>query len=169
MLTDRGITAMQAGFVMSLLTAATVAGRLLNGVAMDRLWAPGVASATLLIPIGGLALLLAPHTGLPIAVGAVLLLGMAQGGEATILSFFTARYFGFRAYGTIYGALAIAISFSLAGGGAMFGLVYDRTRSYDAALFVAGAALALAAACLVLTGVPPRSRTKPGLSSQPAG
>jgi predicted MFS family arabinose efflux permease len=142
---------------MSLLTASTVAGRLLNGVALDRLWAPGVAGGTLLIPIGGLLLLLSPHTDLPQALSVVLLLGIAQGGEATILSYFTARYFGFRAYGAIYGALSIAISLSLATGGAMFGLVYDRTHVYDWALFIAAGGLALAAVCLAATGLPGRS------------
>jgi len=76
---------------------------------------------------------------------------MAQGGEATILSFFTARYFGFRAYSAIYGALAVAISFALAGGGVMFGLVYDWTHVYDWAIFVAAGGLLVAAVCLLFT------------------
>jgi MFS family permease len=156
MLADRGVSAVGVGLAMSLLTASTVVGRLTNGVLMDRLWAPAVAGGTLLIPIGGLMLLLAPHAELGRAVAAVILLGLAQGGEATILSFFIARYFGFRAYGAIYGALAVAISFSLAGGGAMFGMVYDRTHAYDVALFVAAGGLALAAASLIGAGLDPR-------------
>jgi MFS family permease len=155
MLADRGISAMQVGFVMSLLAMAAVCGRLLEGVAMDRLWPPAVACATLLIPIVGLMLLLKPEASLRQAVAAVFLIGLAQGGEATTLSFFIARYFGFAAYSSIYGALAIAIGISLAIGGSMFGFVYDATKTYTAAIFVAAGGLAVAAICLLCTGFNP--------------
>ncbi len=160
LLGDRGLSPLDVGVAMSLMSAATVGGRLISGVAMDRLWAPGVASATLVLPIFGLALLLSPHLNVAAAIGAVLLVGSAQGGEATILSFFTARYFGMAAYGAIYGALAIAISLSVAGGAAMFGLVYDWTGKYDAAIVVAGAGLAVAAICLFCTGLARRDLGK---------
>jgi cyanate permease len=155
MLADRGISPMQVGFVMSLLAMAAVCGRLLEGVVMDRLWAPAVACATLLIPIAGLMLLLEPKASLRQAVSAVFLIGLAQGGEATTLSFFIARYFGFAAYSSIYGALAIAIGISLAIGGAMFGFVYDWTKTYTAAILVAAGGLAVAAICLLCTGFSP--------------
>jgi MFS family permease len=155
MLGDRGISPMQVGFVMSLLAMAAVCGRLLEGVAMDRLWAPAVAFTTLLIPIAGLMLLLEPKASLRQAVSAVFLIGLAQGGEATTLSFFIARYFGFGAYSAIYGALAIAIGISLAIGGTMFGFVYDWTKSYNAAIVVAACGLVVAATCLLCTGFTP--------------
>jgi MFS family permease len=161
MLTDRGISPMQAGLVLSCLTASAVVGRLLSGVAMDRLWVPGVAGATLLIPVGGLMLLLVRPATLPTAFVAAALLGMAQGGEAAILSYFIARYFGFRSYGAIYGALSIGTSLSLAGGGVMFGLAYDWTHSYDGAILVAAGGLMIAATSLTATGLTLRHRTRP--------
>jgi predicted MFS family arabinose efflux permease len=156
MLADRGISPIQVGFVMSLLAMAAVCGRLLDGVAMDRLWAPAVACVMLLIPIAGLMLLLEHRASVPRAIVAVFLIGLAQGGEGTTLCFFTARYFGFRAYSSIFGTLAVAIGISLAIGGAMFGLVYDWTKAYDAAIFVAAGGLAVAAICLLSTGFNPR-------------
>jgi hypothetical protein len=119
---------------------------------MDRLWPPAVALGTLLVPIGGLLLLLEPSSSLLRAALVVALLGFAQGGEASQLSFFIPRYFGFRSYSAIYGALAIGISISLATGAAMFGFVFDRTGNYDAALLVAAGGLAIAAFSMFATG-----------------
>jgi MFS family permease len=156
LLADRGLAPLQVGFAMSLMGGAGVMGRIVSGIAMDRLKPSLVSGVVLLVPIGGLLFLMKSHSVLADAVLAVFLIGSAQGGEATILSFLTARFFGLRGYGSIYGALAIAISISIAVGGAMFGLVFDKTGSYEAALMVAAIALVLAALCLFCTGFTPR-------------
>jgi MFS family permease len=152
LLSDAGMAAPNIGLVMSLLIGAAMVGRLAEGFLMDRLWPPLVALCTLLVPVGGLLLLLEPTASLPRAALIVALLGFAQGGEASQLSFFIPRYFGFRAYGAIYGALAIGISISLATGGAMFGFVYDRTGRYDGALLVAVGGLVVGALSMFATG-----------------
>jgi predicted MFS family arabinose efflux permease len=166
LLADHGLAPLSIGLAMSMLGGAAIVGRILNGLALDRLWAPGVACASLVFPIVGL-LLLTTHVTLRVAMVAIFLIGSAMGAESTILSFFTARFFGLRAYGAIYGALAIAISISLASGGAMFGLVYDRTGSYNAALIVAALGMGLAAACLLLTGVGQQAREQAPLGTDP--
>ena len=152
MLSDAGMSGANVGLVMSCLIGAAMVGRLLEGLLMDRIWPPLVALVTLLTPVAGLVLLLEPSASMPRAILIVGLLGFAQGGEASQLSFFIPRYFGFRAYGAIYGALAIGISLSLAIGGAMFGFVFDRTASYDGALLIAAGGLVVGALSMFATG-----------------
>jgi len=152
LLSDAGMSAGNVGFAMSLLIGAATIGRLVEGVLIDRIWPPLVALFTLLVPVAGLLLLLEPSPSLGRAVLVVGLLGFAQGGEASQLSFFIPRYFGFREYGAIYGTLAIAISLSLATGGAMFGFIFDRTGSYSAALVVAAVGLSIGALAMFATG-----------------
>jgi hypothetical protein len=96
LLSDAGMAATNIGLAMSLLIGAAMVGRLVEGFLMDRLWPPLVALCTLLVPVGGLLLLLEPTASLPRAALIVALLGFAQGGEASQLSFFIPRYFGFR-------------------------------------------------------------------------
>ncbi len=168
LLGDRGMSPLTIGLVMSGLTGAAMFGRLTEGFLMDRLWAPAVACVTLLAPVAGLLLLLEPTASVPRAMAAVLLIGFAQGGEASQLSFFTARYFGFRAYGAIYGALAIGISLSLATGGTMFGFVFDRTGTYDVAILVAAAGLGVAALSMLATGLTPRTARRTGFDAADA-
>jgi predicted MFS family arabinose efflux permease len=155
LLSDRKVGALSIGLVMSIFGGATGAGRLLEGVLMDRLWAPAVAGITYVLPIAGLTILLQSTGGMVPAILAALLLGLGSGSEINQVSFFAARYFGPRAYGSIYGALAAAISVSIAIGGWMFGVIFDSTGSYDVALTIGACGLACAGVLMFATGFAP--------------
>src|SRR6185503_10726987 len=85
-----------------------------------------------------------------VATGAVILVGFAAGAEFDLVAYLSARYFGMRHFGVIYGVLyAMFVSASgLAPG--LFGRVFDATGSYALALHVAAATF-IAGALLVLT------------------
>src|SRR6218665_2093313 len=80
LLVDRGFSPGSAAGIASVLGFALIAGRLLTGYLLDRLFAPIVVVVFLLGPIGGIALLAGGAVG-PWAVLAVILIGLGLGAE----------------------------------------------------------------------------------------
>jgi MFS family permease len=125
-------------------------GRIGVGWLFDRVWAPAVAFPAMLLP--GLACFLLATSDTPaaaIALTAAFLLGFAAGAESDVIAFLAARYFGMANYGRIYGMLYLPFGVGSAISPIAYGIVRDRTGSYDGMLlaamvmFVAGGALLL--------------------------
>ena len=126
-------------------------GRLGIGWLFDRFWAPGVAFPALVLPAIACLLLVsgdAPST--TVALTAAFLLGFAAGAESDVIAFLTAKYFGMKRYGRIYGFLYMPFGMGSAVSPILYGVVRDRTGSYDGMLMVA-AGLFLVGAALLLT------------------
>lgn len=102
-LIERGLPPVRAAQIASVLGVAIIAGRLLIGTLLDR-FSPSVvgtsvfgfaAAGTCLFLVGGVAY----------AIAAVVAVGLTTGAELDIFSFMALRYFGLKAYGTIFGML----------------------------------------------------------------
>lgn len=146
-----GLDPSVASLFGSLFAVSIAMGRLSSGFLLDKWWAPGVASAYLVLPIVGLCLLMfSENTGLSLVAIAVVLIGLAQGAEIDFMSFLVPRYFGLLHYGAIFGVLAMFVSIALGMGGMWFGMVFDIYGSYSVALqvsvfcYLGGALLVLA-------------------------
>jgi len=150
-LTDRGIEAATAAELRGMLAVAVFAATVLTGFFLDRFWAPLVACLATLGPVLGCLLLAGAQSTLGLGV-AILLIGFAQGAEINILAYLTARYFGMRAYSTIYGLNVMTISLFSAAGGALFGQAYDRFGDYREVLMVGAGCFALSALCYLAMG-----------------
>lgn len=125
-------------------------GRLGIGWLFDRVWAPGVAFPALALPaIACLILVSSDAPSAAVALTAAFLLGFAAGAESDVIAFLAAKYFGMKRYGRIYGFLYMPFGIGSAISPILYGVVRDRTGSYDgmlsvaAGLFVAGGALLL--------------------------
>jgi predicted MFS family arabinose efflux permease len=131
---------------------SVIAGRIIGGWLIDRAWAPGVAFVLLSLPAIGCWLL--AHG--PIAYGTALfciwLIGFAAGVEYDLMAFLVARYFGMRAYSTIYGSLYGCFALGAGVGPLLFGRAFDETRSYSHMLLIAAVILIAAAAMLLTLG-----------------
>jgi len=79
---------------------------------------------------GALLLFIFPDGKLAIMLPAAALLGMAMGAEGDMVAFFAARYFGRRAFATIFGSLVVATSVSFAIGPTAFALMFEATGDY---------------------------------------
>ena len=112
----------------------------------DRDGAPGCALAILLLPACGSFLLSQPEISATQAAVAVITLGLGAGFEFDLLAYLIARYFGRRAYGTIYGSFYTVIAFGGGLGPIVYGRVFDATGRYDMAL-------ATGVGCLLIGGV----------------
>ncbi|MFM7783099.1 MAG: MFS transporter, partial [Gammaproteobacteria bacterium] len=103
-LTDKGRSPTEAALLQGVYGASIIGARILVGLLLDRSWAPGVAAASLMLPVIG-GLLLIGAGSLPSQVLAMALIGFAAGAELDVMSYLAARYFGMRHYGAIYALL----------------------------------------------------------------
>lgn len=105
LLRDMGLSATQASSVFSAFGVALIAGRLLAGWLLDKLWAPGVAAVALGLPAIGCALLWSAgaHTPMALLVLAVALAGIGAGAEFDLSAYLIAMYFDLKDYGRLFG------------------------------------------------------------------
>lgn len=151
MLTDRGMAARAAVSILSTVGLSTIVGRLLVGYLLDRVPAPYVAACFFLVPVGGIALLLTGAGG-AVPLLAVLCLGLGLGAEIDLIGFLVGRYFGFRAFGEIYGYFYCIFALGSALGPYVMGLTFDHLHSYRAALEGFIGALLVASALIARLG-----------------
>lgn len=150
LLQDRGYTVVEAASIAGVIGLSIVVGRVLTGYLIDRFWAPGVAFPLLAAPAIACLLLVQPEVGTGAAIAAAIMIGLASGAETDLIAYLTARYFGLRHYGRIYGVQYAVFGFAGGISPFIFGRVFDVTGSYNLVLY-ASAIMVVAAACLLLT------------------
>jgi MFS family permease len=165
LLTDRGITARDAALCASVLGGSSLLGRVGVGWLLDRFFGARVALAVNLITAAGI-FLLARAGSFPAGCFAAALIGVGAGGEAAITPYLLTRYFGLRAFSTLYGLTWTFYAAAGAIGPVILGRAFDLTGSYTSLLVVLAAALALAAAMNLL--LPKYSNSADSSAVEPA-
>lgn len=155
-LRTRGFTLPQIGAITASFGLSVIAGRIIGGLLLDRFWAPGCAVVVLLLPLAGNWLLAQPDIDATMATLSVISLGFGAGFEFDLLAYLIARYFGRRAYGTIYGCFYTVIAFGGGLGPVVYGRVFDLTGRYDLALTAGGVGLLAGSLTLLALGAYPR-------------
>jgi len=145
LLTDRGITASGAALCASILGGSSLLGRVGVGWLLDRFFGARVAFVISLSTASGI-FLLARANSFPAGCLAAALIGIGAGGEAAITPYLLTRYFGLRAFSTLYGVTWTFYAAAAAIGPVILGRAFDSTGSYTSLLVILAAALALAAA-----------------------
>ncbi|MDE2133820.1 MAG: MFS transporter [Alphaproteobacteria bacterium] len=136
----------------SLIGIAIVTGRLIGGWLIDRIWAP-LVGAILLSGASLGAWILSQHVvSNHEAMLAIILLGLATGVELSLVSYLVGRYFGFRSYGVIYGALFGVFAVGAASGPSLLGYAYDRAGSYSQIMQICALLFLCAAGMLIGLG-----------------
>ena len=149
LLTDRGLTAGNAALCASILGGSSLLGRVVVGWLLDRFFGPRVAFVINLITALGI-FLLARANSFPAGCLAAALIGIGAGGEAAITPYLLTRYYGLRAFSTLYGLTWTFYAAAGAIGPVILGRAFDMTGSYSSLLVVLAAALGLAAATNLL-------------------
>lgn len=147
MLSDRGLKAEDAAFIVSILGGSAVAGRLLLGWILDYVEGAGIAMGALLLAGSGI-FFLGRAQSFHAAALASLVAGLGMGCEYDLIPYMFKRYFGMKSFSTLYG-LSYSV-YAVAGGTAplLLGYVYDATGSYTRILslfsiLAAGVSLAM--------------------------
>ena len=126
---DLGMSAPRAAALLSVIGAASIAGRLSVGFAVDGIGGKNayiLCFAFLLTSLAGL-IFITGHAALFVIIA---IYGFAHGGLFTVVSPAVAEYFGMKAHGAIFGTV---LFFGTIGGslGPIFaGMVFDSTASY---------------------------------------
>ena len=144
LLTDRGLTAGNAAQCASILGGSSLLGRIVVGWLLDRFFGPRVALVINLTTALGI-LLLARANSFPAGCLAAALIGVGAGGEAAITPYLLTRYFGRRAFSTLYGLTWTFYAAAGAIGPVILGRAFDATGSYSSLLVLLAATLGLVA------------------------
>lgn len=130
LLTDRGVSPGDAARIASVAGIALILGRVGAGWLLDHVFAPYLTVAFLCGPLLGIALLYQGAVGGE-AVLCAGLIGLGVGAEVDLISYLTARYFGLRAFGEIYGYLFGVFCLGTAIGPLVMGIGQAMLGSYD--------------------------------------
>jgi predicted MFS family arabinose efflux permease len=154
LLTDRGVTAGNAALAASMLGLASFCGRLITGFLLDRFFGPRVGFCLCALSAAGILLLARAGSSVP-GMAAAVLIGLGVGAEADLTPYLLTRYFGLRAFSTLYGFTWTAYAIAGAIGPIWMGKAFDATGSYGSLLtLLSGTTLAAAALLLWLPQYP---------------
>lgn len=156
MLSDRGVSAASAAQVAGLSGIAVIIGRIGTGYLLDKFWAPGVAFIVLSLPVISCLLLASGAGGIPGAVVAVVIAGLAAGAEFDLMSFLVSRYFGAGRYGVVYSNLYAAFKIAAGVAAPLYGRAFDVAGSYSGILYAGAGAILVGSGLVLLLGPYPR-------------
>ena len=162
LLLSKGLPLLLAASMMSALSIAAICGRILAGVAIDRLFAPRIAAIALTLPVLSSVLLLFLAPAAWAILAAAVLLGLSSGAEYNMLGYLTARYFGLRNFGTVGSILFCGFTLGCVVG-QLFPGVMLRTGTYDNVAVFFGATFLTAAVLMLFC------RAYPQLAAEDAG
>lgn len=149
LLTDRGITPKDAALCAAILGGSSLLGRVAVGAMLDRFFGPHVALGINLLTALGI-FLLARAASFAAGGFAVALIGIGAGGEAAITPYLLTRYFGLRAFSTLYGLTWTFYAAAGAIGPVILGRAFDVTGSYASLLALLATMLAVGSALNLL-------------------
>jgi len=144
---DIDFSPMEAATVLSLLGGATVVGRVLLGIASDRIGRKVTAIFCALLQAGAMVWLIWAQDLWMLHLFA-LVYGFAFGGMSPVMAALVSDTFGLGRIGAIFGVLEIGFGIGAAIGAIMGGLIFDIRGSYFMA-FLLGALAMLAIALLI--------------------
>jgi MFS family permease len=159
-----GVPAMAAVSIYSVEGLAGLGGRLLLGVAADRLGAKRVLVAGLLVQAGAIMTYLFINQ-LDQFYALALVFGAAYGGVMPLYAVLAREYFGPRIMGAVFGAATMASSIGMALGPLAGGWIFDAFNSYGW-LYIGSFVIALGAAAMALAFPPLKAQARGRL--QPA-
>ncbi len=151
-LLQKGVATEVVTGVIALYAGGVAVGRILSGLALDRIAAHKVAIAVLGFPALGLLALASPLNAAWLLGGSVLLLALAQGAEGDIGAYLVSRKFPLKDYSLLLSLMTIAITIGSALGSLVLSYFLHETDTYTVFLVVGAVATLVGAILFYLTG-----------------
>jgi MFS family permease len=152
MFEDRGLSARTAAVAAGVFGGATLAGRFIVGGLLDRFSANLLGMLNLLLPALACILYLAIPIGSTSGMLVTVLLGFGAGAEGDVLGYITAKYFGVRSFGTIFGAMTGLFALGAGVGPYGMSLLRDHLGSYSGIVLLLFCALLMCSVLFVTLG-----------------
>jgi predicted MFS family arabinose efflux permease len=149
---SKGFEAADAVGLASLVGLAVIVGRLVGGFLIDRFWAPGIACVFLAMPAIALWTLATPELSREAAAAAIFMIGFGAGVEYDFMAYLVARYFGTRAYSSIYGSLYGFFAIGAGFGPPIFANAVRSGGDVAEFMHIAAVVLIASSVCLLLLG-----------------
>ncbi len=135
LLQSRGETLVHAAQYQSILGFSLIVGRLIGGGVLDRVFAPRVVTAVLLVTATGFMVLYQANS--PVAyILAAIGIGMAVGTEIDFLAFIVSRYYDRAAFTTIFALLFAIYSLGASAGPPFFAWLVQVSGGYGLGLLI---------------------------------
>jgi len=131
---------------------AAITGRIIIGLLLDQMEGRVLAAIVVCLPVLTCSLLIATPGSVAGATAAILFLGLALGAEYDIVAYLTSRYFSLQNFGLLFGTLVGITTFAGITGPILLSAVYDSTKSYLPALWIALPLLPISALLFLLLG-----------------
>lgn len=147
--TDRGLGGDVAATAAGIVGAGLAVSRVGAGFILDRVFAPLVGLTAFILGAVGFVILIAMPNSPALLLLSALLLGVSTGTEGDLIPYMARKYFGKRALGAIFGALFGAATLGGAAGPLVYGLAFDRFKSY-APIHAASAVVCVVCALAIL-------------------
>jgi MFS family permease len=145
-----GVSTTGAGWLLTTVAGTGLLGKLIFGLAADRVNLRLALMVAMALLMAGL-LILATEPSYTLMILAAVLFGMAAGGILPVWGAMIAVVFGTANYGKVMGFITPMITLIVMPGYQVAGQIYDRTGSYALAFYLFSALLVLAAG--LLTGL----------------
>ena len=149
LLSGTGLSRDAAVWLVSAAGAATMLGKVVCGYLADRMPGNILGAFFVALPIVSCLFYLSPSESVWERAIPVVALSLAGGGQTHMLTYLTSRYFGLRAYGTMFGFVASVMAVGIGVGPLIAGAVYDHFHSYYWVL-IAGLPMSVIGALLIL-------------------
>jgi predicted MFS family arabinose efflux permease len=152
MLTDAGLSPSGAARVALFIGPAMIVGRLGTGLLFDILPPRLVAACAVALPaFACLWLWQLPLDATSASILAVLI-GIGMGSEVDVVAYLSSRYFDTRHYGLVFGILISLYGAAIGTSAWLVGRAFDAYGTYDPALMILVAGIAIAVALVVSLG-----------------
>jgi predicted MFS family arabinose efflux permease len=148
-ITDMGFSAGQAAVILSLIGLAAIPGRLLMGIASDRLGRKLAVIICTLLLAGSIAWLVWARDLWSLYLFA-LVFGFSQSGFGSSGAVLVSDTFGLGKIGAIFGLLEIGFGIGAALGPAIGGIIFDINQSYSIAFLLGTVAMLIATLLVAL-------------------
>jgi MFS family permease len=163
MFEDKGLSARAAAVAAGLFGGATLVGRFIAGGLLDRFSAKLIGMVNLLLPAVACIIYLLAPVGQTTSILVSTLLGLGVGAEGDVLGYITAKYFGVRSFGTIFGAMTGLFALGAGVGPYGMSLLRDHLGSYSGIVLMLFCALLICSVLFVTLGSYPSFSKREGL------
>jgi len=152
MLIEHNVTALQAGFMVSVFAGGVLLGRFGAGIALDRLATHIAAALFMGLPCIGLFILSTSTVSLPLLAVAVALIGLSFGGEADVLAYATAKYFPLKLYSSVMGLFLASVGLAIGIGAVILSAMLSISDSFKVFMIIAGVMVVIGSLNLLRLG-----------------